>query len=101
MDANAERAFINQCRSGFLERMAKYVHQAHAREAPANICTPSLHNKIHQPNPYSDMKIRLSDGTELFCHRNIVCGQCAFFENALKPGRFKVRLQLGSKTTTL
>ncbi|KAF4541470.1 BTB/POZ domain containing protein [Lasiodiplodia theobromae] len=52
MDANAERAFVNQCRSGFLERIAH-------------------------------------GGTELFCHRNIVCGQCDFFENALKPGRFK------------
>ncbi|KAL1627758.1 hypothetical protein SLS54_002024 [Diplodia seriata] len=39
----------------------------------------------------SDMTIKLSDGTELQCHRNIVCSQCSFFAKALEPGRFKVR----------
>ncbi|KKY13980.1 putative btb poz domain protein [Diplodia seriata] len=37
----------------------------------------------------SDMTIKLSDGTELQCHRNIVCSQCSFFAKALEPGRFK------------
>lgn len=96
MDIGGE--FVDECRAEFLEHIAEYVCRSTSEEAPAKICISSLHNKIHEPNSYSDMKIRLSDGTELFCHRNIVCGQCAFFGDALKPGRFKVRLQLVSKT---
>ncbi|KAF9640948.1 putative btb poz-like protein [Lasiodiplodia theobromae] len=35
---------------------------------------------------YSDMKIRLSDGTEINCHRAILSERCDFFRNALRSG---------------
>ncbi|KAF9640940.1 putative btb poz-like protein [Lasiodiplodia theobromae] len=38
---------------------------------------------------FSDMKVRLSNGEEINCHRVIVCGQCQFFDNALKEDRFR------------
>ncbi|KAF4541476.1 BTB/POZ domain containing protein [Lasiodiplodia theobromae] len=37
----------------------------------------------------TDVTIRLSDGTELRAHREVLEGQSAFFRNALKPGTFK------------
>ncbi|KAK0621100.1 hypothetical protein DIS24_g11448 [Lasiodiplodia hormozganensis] len=42
--------------------------------------------KILNSGAYSDMKIRLSDETEIACHRAIVCERCDFFKNALQSG---------------
>ncbi|KAF4541479.1 BTB/POZ domain containing protein [Lasiodiplodia theobromae] len=44
------------------------------------------HGKILHSGAYSDMKIRLSDETEIACHRAIVCERCDFFKNALQSG---------------
>ncbi|KAK0621095.1 hypothetical protein DIS24_g11456 [Lasiodiplodia hormozganensis] len=38
---------------------------------------------------FSDMKVRLSNGEEINCHRVIVCARCQFFDNALKDNRFR------------
>ncbi|OJD32301.1 btb poz domain protein [Diplodia corticola] len=41
-----------------------------------------------QVDTYCDLTLRLGDSTELRCHRVVVCTQCEFFANSVKPGRF-------------
>ncbi|KAL1633429.1 hypothetical protein SLS58_011089 [Diplodia intermedia] len=38
---------------------------------------------------FSDLALILRDESRLFCHRVIVCSQCDYFKNALRPGTFK------------
>ncbi|KAF9640982.1 putative btb poz domain protein [Lasiodiplodia theobromae] len=44
--------------------------------------------KAVESGDYCDLRLRLSDDTELKVHRVVLCTQCEFFANAMKPGRF-------------
>ncbi|KAK0645281.1 hypothetical protein DIS24_g8038 [Lasiodiplodia hormozganensis] len=44
--------------------------------------------KAVESGDYCDLRLRLSDDTELKVHRVVLCTQCEFFANAIKPGHF-------------
>ncbi|KAB2573324.1 putative BTB/POZ domain-containing protein L85 [Lasiodiplodia theobromae] len=47
---------------------------------------PNILYKDAENGKYTDLTLCLSDGTEIKCHRSVICTQCEFFANALKPG---------------
>lgn len=91
--AENESESIGDLKDRLLGKIAEYAKPKAERETRQ--LTFYLHS-LYKSGEYSDMTIKLRDGTELQCHRSILCSQCSFFENALKPGRFKVKYYISA-----
>lgn len=60
-------------------------------DAPEPLITSSLIlTSLLESSQHADLLIRCKEGNSIRAHRGVVCAQSKFFENACKPGHFKV-----------